>query len=813
MLPIPDPIPPETLRRLHRHEIHGREEVHAILKQVVGEAVPLTSGIDRRSVSRQVTIEQIVNERLALVGDGLDFRIGRQLAFHFDLEGDTYFFVSCLISRSGRGRAEVAIPNAIYVSEKREMFRAPATSIAGAPRKVEFSGFSGESVLGDVSDWTYHGMAVDLPATDAARLPNRLMVRNVAGRGDGDDDWAEIRYRSPHPDRNGWTRIGLAVSRVQLGRPIPVERLDWLEGDFPQDFGPPLNSPLPDQRAISFRNDRGEPLCGILDYWGDPENAVGVVIAPAWGRTKETLMPLAAILVASFRAVGCPVAVLRFDGTRRRGESYRPKRCEAEGSEHLEFTFSQAAEDTKAAIRFLRESSGVECKSVMLISFSLAAIEGRRVVADLGGSEVNGWISVVGVADLQNALSVISGGVDFGFGMLSGLKFGLQELFGVVVNIDHSGRDAIDHGLAFFEDARRDMARINVPLTWIRGKHDAWVDTERIQELLACGDPTERRLVEVPVGHQLRSSSDALRVFQFITSEVGRIAIGKPVKGILPDLQVLSDQRDWERSRLSRMPMEGLESFWRDYLLGRGDELGMEILTATDAYREFMDDQTALLDPRPGDRIADLGAGTGDFSVRLLESEGPVRSVEVHALDFVSEALKRGVERVNGCTTCGLHLHSILANLDLLDGRQAIPLGSESYDRVIASLLLSYVGDPERLLCEIWRILKPGGSFVASSLRRDADISKLYLDSLTDRYSTRPQDVFGDAGAAAVDRSLPRFLNAAARITDLEEQDRFRFYEKGELVDLLESAGFSEIRVSRGLGDPPQAIVVAGRRR
>jgi len=813
MLPTPDPIPPETLRRLHRGEVSGREEVRALLEQVVEESVPLTSGIDRRSVSQQVTIEQIVNGRLSLVGDGLDFRIGRQLAFHFDLNGAGYFFVSGLISRSGQGRAEVAIPNTIYVSEKREMIRAPATSIVGSPRKVEFSGFSEHLVRGDVSDWTYHGMAVDLLTTDATRLPDRLTVRNVGGRDDGNDAWAEIRYRSPHPDRNGWTRIGLAVSQVQRGRPIPVERIDWLEGDVPQDFGPQLNSPLPDRRAISFRNDRDESLRGILDYWGDLENAVGVVISPAWGRTKETLMPLAAILVASFRAAGCPIAVLRFDGTRRRGESYRPKRCKAEGSEHLEFTFSQAAQDTKAAIRFLRESSGVECKSLTLVSFSLAAIEGRRVVAEIGGSEVNGWISVVGVADLQNALSVISGGVDFAFGMLGGLKFGLQELFGVVVDIDHSGRDAIDHGLAFFEDARRDMARINVPLTWIRGKHDGWVDTERIQELMACGDPNARRLLEVPAGHQLRSSSDALRVFQLITSEVGRIATGEPVKGILPDLQALAQQRDWERSRLPRKFKGELESFWRDYLLGRGDDLGMEILTATDVYREFMDDQTGLLDPRPGNRIADLGSGAGDFTVRLLESEGPARSIEVHALDFVSAALKRGVERVNGCTGRGLRLRPIVANLDLLEGRQAIPLASESYDRVIASLLLSYVGDPERLLCEIWRILKPGGRFVASSLRRDADISKLYIDSLTDRYSTRPEDVFGGAGAEAVDRSLPRFLNAAARITDLEEQERFRFYEKGELVNLLESAGFSEIRVSKGLGDPPQAIVVAGRRR
>jgi ubiquinone/menaquinone biosynthesis C-methylase UbiE len=238
----------------------------------------------------------------------------------------------------------------------------------------------------------------------------------------------------------------------------------------------------------------------------------------------------------------------------------------------------------------------------------------------------------------------------------------------------------------------------------------------------------------------------------------------------------------------------------------------MEILTATDVYREFMDDQIALLEVRSGHRIADLGAGTGDFVVRLLDSGVPSGQLEVHAVDFVPEALQRSRVRVNGSASRGLIFRPVLANLDLLNPGQGIPLESQSFDSVLASLLLSYVGSPDRVLDEVFRILKPGGRLVASSLRRDADVSKLYADSLADRYSTRPDDVFGNDGSEAVDRSLPRFLNSAARIMDLEEQERFRFYDKGDLIDLLESAGFQKIRVARGLGDPPQAIVVTARR-
>ena len=45
-----------------------------------------------------------------------------------------------------------------------------------------------------------------------------------------------------------------------------------------------------------------------------------------------------------------PDAVIRFDGTNRRGESHVDPECRSPGHEYLHFTFSQAVRDIQALV-------------------------------------------------------------------------------------------------------------------------------------------------------------------------------------------------------------------------------------------------------------------------------------------------------------------------------------------------------------------------------------------------------------------------------------------------------------------------------
>ena len=59
-------------------------------------------------------------------------------------------------------------------------------------------------------------------------------------------------------------------------------------------------------------------------------------------------------------------------------------------------------------------------------------------------------------SDAQSMLRVISGGIDYVHAYERGVKVGLQEILGTVVDIDFACQLALNGRLAFIEDSRAD---------------------------------------------------------------------------------------------------------------------------------------------------------------------------------------------------------------------------------------------------------------------------------------------------------------------------------------------------------------------
>jgi len=135
-----------------------------------------------------------------------------------------------------------------------------------------------------------------------------------------------------------------------------------------------------------------------------------------------------------------------------------------------------------------------------------------------------------------------------------------------------------------------------------------------------------------------------------------------------------------------------------------------------------------------------------------------------------------------------------------------------SFDRVAMSLVLSYLEHPDDALWEVHRVLRPGGLLVVSSLRRDAESSKVFRD-LIGRFEALPAGSLLD-GLRRDDllAAARRFLDHASELVRLEEEGLFRFYEPDELVRLVVRRGFVDARAMLTFGDPPQAAVVVCRR-
>jgi ubiquinone/menaquinone biosynthesis C-methylase UbiE len=411
-------------------------------------------------------------------------------------------------------------------------------------------------------------------------------------------------------------------------------------------------------------------------------------------------------------------------------------------------------------------------------------------------------------------MRVISGGVDYVAGVDRGVSFGRQEVLGVDVDIDYAGADLLRHRLPFLDDARRDFGMIRVPVTWIHGEHDAWMDASRARDVMSRGDTSERRFITVPTGHMLRTSREALETFQLVCSEVGRMAMHHEFVPALPDLSDLAARRDAEQARLAHRTPGDLRDFWRRYLLGRDGSVGIELMTHTAPYRVLMRAEVEALSLRPGETVIDLGCGTGAFALDLARRED-ISAVRVVAVDFVREGLQRSRERLRRVPSgvAKISVAHVCADLDVEGNELHFPVASETMDAGLAGLFLSYLKDPISALLEIRRVLRPGARLVVSSLRRDADFSKLFVGGLEELLSGGGEDLKESLGSASLENVARAHLNEAARLLDFEERGRFKFWERSELEDLLRATGFESVRSAVSLGDPPQAFVVSGVRR
>ncbi len=140
---------------------------------------------------------------------------------------------------------------------------------------------------------------------------------------------------------------------------------------------------------------------------------------------------------------------------------------------------------------------------------------------------------------------------------------------------------------------------------------------------------------------------------------------------------------------------------------GRYDEISRSIADAIEHGVE-------RLAPKPGERILDLATGTG-WGSRVIAQRFPEASVL--GADIAEQMLD------HARTTAAIQRLRI-------DYRQAdaenLPFEDGSFDAVISTFGVMFVGRPEAAAAELARVVKPGGRVVLTTWKNDSNVFNMF---------------------------------------------------------------------------------------
>lgn len=547
---------------------------------------------------------------------------------------------------------------------------------------------------------------------------------------------------------------------------------------------------------VTFPGGEGRKVAAYVDCLeGARDNRPWVVIVPKYGETKKNNLQTAYYLAAN------QVNVLRFDLTNHVGES--------DGAMSL-FTLPGAVEDIHAAFDYLEQVRGV--RKAGLLANSLSARMAIRAAAT--DRRVAYLVSLVGVVHVQRTLAYVYQ-EDVVANYLGGKRWGLNDVLGFDIDFEHFLGALVTSGMHTLAGTVRDIAAINAPVAFLSAEKDAWVDIAEVRQAIADAPRCVFREIRDAM-HEIRENPEAgERTFREIVALCLGWACGaeiSPEKIVIPDRRLYLKQNKIERDRYRKAnPDVTTETeFWSKYLSKYG------YFENVDVYQYYIGLVGGLLGPlKAGDAVLDAGCGNGLFGAWVLRDLVKQKSPMLEpppvyvGIDLTNQGLLDAFKRhdqirreVNAAVGQNppMGFAYVQMDLDQFGGVRAskegmVDFASNTFDKICCSLVISYLVRPADLILELYRILRPGGRIVITSMKPFADLSDLYRRYVANH--TTEQEV----------ESAKDLLRAAGKIKVKEELGYYTFFSGEEMAEAMKAAGFQNIEATMSFGN--QATVVA----
>lgn len=597
-------------------------------------------------------------------GENLDarFKTSDSLFISFQVGYATYNFETIVYRIDAGGtRLDCLFPKIVFYSEKRSFKRTASDGCLEA--EIVLPEPFGAAIRGEITDISEGGVSFVVEAADVALLigtplesirifHESKLVREVRGEvrniqrigGNGQD---RLRYGVQF----GIGRLTVFASELSK-MSAPGERPRTHPTDkFGTGPGPIVDlSDLAKEppRVIRLENKKGEEIVGLLNTSLplDQNPIPVVVVPPAFGKTKETLFALAQTIIENFGARGKPVAVVRFDGIRCKGESHKDPDASEPPYEMIHASLSQGADDIRAVLDWLQLNPVLKASAVVLVSFSLSALEARILLRDEAyRRRVAYWITCMGTMEFRELMNRVNCGLDLLEQHQLGVDLGIIPILGNLISMRPYAADVVANRVATLDQAREDMRHLDIPITWIYGEHDHWVKAEFVRDIMSIQSEAGREVIALPIGHNARTSEEALHLFATVTSLIHRFLYKDTIRPALPDKENMDIMRRAEKDRLPPRKLKNRQEYWRRYLVGERDLVGFDVMALSEDYQGLLKDQLEALDLEAGDRLLDLGGGTGNLIQYLLLRKLPLPG-HITVADLIPQAMRQANRKI-----------------------------------------------------------------------------------------------------------------------------------------------------------------------